>query len=613
MKKTTAKLLVLAASVLIFCSSVFASDVQLDKIVVTASRTEEDISGVTKNVDVVTKKDIETSQANDLAEVLTGLTSVNISDHGGPGASKTIRMRGSTASQVLVMIDGRPINSPRDGEADLSAIPLDNIDRVEVVHGPGSSLYGAGAMGGTVNIITKNPPKENQKTELYSSFGTFRTYNERISNGARLGAFGYLVSGEYQNSAGFRRNSESDAKDINTKLEYEPNGNNTLLFNSGFFRSTVGAPGLLSSPDIDDKQKIIRNYQDFSWNFKPDDTTGLLMKVYQNYDRLEFNSNSADTPFETANAKFIHTTTVRGYDLQLTKQLLNNYQVIGGFNYVGNFNDSTSSEKHSYIVRAVYLENRLDVTDRLKFNFGARLDDYSNFGTQIDPSFSFLYSLLDNLKLHGAVSRSFRAPTFNDLFWPDEGWDKGNPNLKPEKGVTKEIGLNTEINKYLNPGLTYYRSDFTNLINWMEESGVWQPENINSAVIDGVELENKIKFTDNWSFDTGYTFLSARDKDTHKYLIYQPRNKVDLALKYKDLKGFICELKWQFTDKRFHDPENTIEVKRFYVLGLNASKKFKSGVTCFASIENLLARKYQVIQDFPMPGFSFTGGLKVEF
>ena len=130
---------------------------------------------------------------------------------------------------------------------------------------------------------------------------------------------------------------------------------------------------------------------------------------------------------------------------------------------------------------------------------------------------------------------------------------------------------------------------------------------------DGIEFENKIKFNDKLGLDLGYTYLRAKNNDTHKYLVYQPKHKIDFSLKYKELNGFICELKGQFTDKRYYDAENTIKVKQFFVLGLNVSKKFSSGVTCFASIDNMLNRTYQVMRDYPMPGFSFTGGAKWEF
>jgi len=279
-------------------------------------------------------------------------------------------------------------------------------------------------------------------------------------------------------------------------------------------------------------------------------------------------------------------------------------------------NDSTTSAKHEYNVTAGYLENRLDLFDnKLNVNLSVRLDDYSNFDTQINPGLDLLYKMNDAIKFHGLISRSYRVPTFNDLYWPNDGMGEGNPNLKPEKGVTGEFGVEARINKYFTSGLTYYRSDYKQLIQWSEWSiiKVSQPENVASAVIQGVEFENKVSITDNLELGIDYSFLIAKDKQTHKYLLYQPKNKIDAGLKYNDYNGLTIELKGQFTGTRFSDVKNNDKVKSFYILGLSISKKFKPGFTCFVYIDNLLNRKYQVIKDYPMPGFSITGGLKAEF
>lgn len=590
-----------------------AEDVELDKIVVTPSRIEESSAGSGRTVDIVSSNEINEGGAQDLAGALTDLTSVNISSYGGPGTSKTIRMRGSTAAQVLVMVDGRPVNNPRDGQVDLSTISLENISRVEVVHGPGSGIYGSQAMGGIVNIITKNPPKEGRKTELYSSFGTARTYIERLSHGARISNFGYLISGQYQSSEGFRPNSALNAENGNLKLDYKVNGQNNVSLNSGFYKSKLGTPGSVTSFDPDDKQNALKRFFDFNWNFKPDEETALSAKIYQNYDRLEFLENTSDG-FNPANQKDIHATTARGANIQLDRQLLDIYRLVAGFDSVKNMNDSTSSAKHEYYVNAGYLQNHLYLSDKLKVDFGARLDNYSNFGAELNPNLGFLYALNDNIKFHGLVSRSFRAPTFNDLYWPANLFESGNPNLKPEKGITEELGTELKVNQYLSSSLTYFHSDFKQLIQWSPDgNGVWRPENVSSAVIDGIESENKIYLSGNFELEVNYTFLKAIDKDTRKFLVYQPQDKIDTCLKYNDRKGLTVELKGQFVGVRFGNADNTAKVKSFFVLGVSASKKFKTGLTCFAYIDNFLNRKFEINKGFPMPGFSFTGGLKAEF
>jgi len=590
--------------------------VDLGQLVITPSRIEEGIEEADRKVEVITQNDIEASGAKDISEVLSGLPSVNISNYGGLGALKNVRMRGAIPSQVLILRDGTPLNSPRDGEVDLSAIPLDNIERIEVMPGAASSIYGSQAMGGTINIITKSPPASGQKTEAASRFGSFRTYLETLSHGARAGKFGYIVSGGYESSEGFRSNSTFNSKDFNAKFDYKLNDSNTIAAQCGFYKNRAGTPGPITSPDNDDIQAQLKNYINLSWDSQINETTGLYAKLYNDYDRLEFMENSAGSMFDIPFNKSVHTTKVEGLNLRLNKKLFDFYEFITGFDYVKNLNDSTSSAKHKYSVYAGYLENRFDISDKAKLSLSGRVDDYSNFGTEFNPSINFLYNLWENSDIHTSVSRSFRAPTFNDLYWPDEGWAKGNPNLKPEKGITYELGFDTKPNKYFSTGINYFRNDFSDLINWapgVSALDPWQPQNVGRATINGAELINKFYPLDNFEIGLNYTFLSARDKKTNKYLIYQPKNKMDFSLKYKEFYGFDFEFVGQWTGQRFHDSENTIKVKPYFLLNFNVTKKIKENYTVFFSLDNLLNKEYQVVKDYPTPGLSVNGGVKVEF
>ncbi len=596
----------------------YGDDVPLGEIVVTPSAVAESSANSARQVDVLSSAKGDFDGAYDIGQPLSRETSVNVSRYGGLGAAQNIRMRGSTSAQVLVMVDGRPVNNPRDGAVDLTTLPLDNVERAELVHGPISDLYGSQAMGGVLNIITKKPPEDGFKTELDSSFGTFQTYRERASQGGRIGNFAYLLNGGWERTEGFRANSRYHAGNYENKFEYKLNEQNKLSLNAGFYNGQGGSPGPISSPDIDNQQRNLTHFVDAGWEYKPDDLSTITLKGYDNYDRLEFRTNTGDSMFEVPFSDEGDTTSWRGVNLQGDRKFFDIYQLIGGFNYVDNFNNSNFSGKHKYNVLAGYLENRVDVTKSLRIGFGARIDRYSNLGTQIDPSFNFIYKFTDDLKLRGLLARSFRAPTFNDLYWPDEVWDRGNPNLKPEKGIGKEIGLDNRFCKYFSAGLTYYHNNFKNLIQWAPADATdpfspWQPSNVGSAVINGVEGEGKIYATDYITATLGYTYLRVVDDKAHKFLIYQPKNKYDFGLQYKDFNGFTVKLRGQLYGSRFHDAANTLKMKRFFTMGLDVSKRFKHVITVFFNIDNMLNEKYQVIHDYPTPGFAFTGGVKAEF
>ncbi|MCG8431075.1 MAG: TonB-dependent receptor, partial [Candidatus Omnitrophica bacterium] len=549
--------------------------VQLDEIVITAARIPQKESATARSMEVITSTDIAESNAGSVGDLLEDIAGVHVNDYGSLGAVNTAKIRGSTAAQVLVLIDGRPVNSPRDGELDLSTVSLADVERIEILRGPASSLYGSSAMGGTIHIITKRPPREGFSTAMESSFGTFRTYIERLRHGGRVGKFGYLVAGEYQDSEGARQNSEYTAKSSNVKLDYQINEENVLFFNSGFFRSKIGAPGLTSTFDNDDLQRKLTRFGSLDWSYDAGDDTHILTKIYRTHDRLEFAENTAGSVFDTAFQKDIHTTRQSGLDMHLSHRLTDWYRGIVGFNYVRNVNDSTATAKHKYNVRAWFLENQFDPFEKLSLTLGGRVDDYSNFGSELSPDVSFLFRATEKLRLRGRMSRSFRAPTFNDLYWPDEIWIVGNPQLKPERGTTGELGFDLWLSDFMKFKFSVYRSEFDDLIQWAPDSAfVWTPQNVGEAVIKGAETDLTLFAGEHLTFDAGYSYVSAKDSASNKYLVYQPRHKVSLSGKYDNLKGFVVVLRGTFVDERYHDSANSISVKHYYLFGLDLSRRF---------------------------------------
>lgn len=588
------------------------SSVELNKIIVTPSRIEEVRTSTPYKVDLLNGTELRQSYPEDLGAALESLPSVNVSDYGGFGQAKTIRMRGATGSQVLVMVDGRPLNSPRDGEVDLSTIPLAFVDRVEVVHGPGSSLYGSAAMGGIVNVITKNPPKQ-PKTQLTTLAGNHGTVIERVSHGASAGNFGYIINGEYGHTDGFRENSVTDTNSADGKITYTLNESNKLRLSSGYFNSRTGTPGLASAPDKDDHQLDQKNFVDAGWDFDAGEGLSFLTRTYRNYERLRFFENSAGSSWDIAGDKFRHTTVSNGLSTQATKEFTDSYTATTGFDYTGNFNNSTSTGKHDYNVRAGYLQNILSVTERVKVNFGARLDDYSTFGTKVNPNAGAVYSFNDTDRIRAAVSSAFRAPTFNDLYWPDEGWAKGNPDLRPEKSINLEAGVDKQITEKINSSLTCFHNRFNNLINWMTDSSwVSMPSNIGSAEINGIELSNTLALTKTVSVDAAYTYQRPINRWTKKDLVYQPRHKASSSIAYA-AKGLTCRLSGDFASTRFCDADNTMKAKQFFTLNFSLEKALMPNVDFLLNIDNLLDREYEVLKDYPAPGFAILAGVKVTF
>ncbi|MFH0762752.1 MAG: TonB-dependent receptor, partial [Candidatus Omnitrophota bacterium] len=274
---------------------------------------------------------------------------------------------------------------------------------------------------------------------------------------------------------------------------------------------------------------------------------------------------------------------------------------------------STKTAKHKYDVRSGFLQNQLELFRKLKVDFGARIDNYSSFdNTEVSPNAGLLYQPDEKTNLRLFYGQSYRVPTFSDLYWSSPS-SRGNPDLEPERGKSYEFGIEREILKNLSFNLTYFRNDYRNLIKWNSVNGIWQTENISKATVQGVEFGNKTSLTDCLDLNVSYTYQRPMDNILHKLLTYQPQYKINSFLEFHNYRGLRVKLKWEFVSRSFDNTANTIYVKRYFLMGMEASKKINKYATFFATINNLTNIAYQVRRGYPMPGFSIDGGFKAEF
>ncbi|MFW5736902.1 MAG: TonB-dependent receptor, partial [Halanaerobium sp.] len=224
LKKTV---LVMLTALLIFWVPVSAQEevMELDEVVVTASRYEESIMDTTVSIEVIDQEEIEESSAQNLAELISSVSGIQINNFGGLAGSKNISVRGSDSNQVLILIDGQSINTKFVGDVDLGGILLSNVKKVEILKGPASSVYGANALGGVVNIITKKG-SDNEGVELDLGIGSFNTYKTALNYCMVFDNSEVMITAETLNSDGFRDNPDNSGLDqfsISTKINYDLN------------------------------------------------------------------------------------------------------------------------------------------------------------------------------------------------------------------------------------------------------------------------------------------------------------------------------------------------------------------------------------------------------
>ncbi|MCM8781625.1 MAG: TonB-dependent receptor [Candidatus Omnitrophica bacterium] len=596
-----------------FCYAHEDAKLDLEKIIVTPSRYEQAYRSSCANINVIDAEEIVNSGTSEVSKVLDILPSLDVLDYGYFCATKLVHIRGTSSNNAITLVNGRLVNTPRDGVADLNYIPLNNIERIEVLKGPASAVYGANAVGGVINIITKSG-KERMSTELYTKLGSFGTYDLGFSHGWKIGQFGYFISTSYIESNGYRENSDSKQSSYNLKIDWDANNTNNVTFETGYTELETGAPGRNNNVDMDDREEKWMDYIDFTWAGSCWRDSKVLLKLYQHLDRLEF----IETPPPTL-IKDVHHTKVYGIDFQLSQVWFDLFRITFGTSAQENKLNSSTTAKHSYNFKAAYTETELALLDNdLVLKGGARIDDYSNFGNKTSPSASFSWWLLDKFKAHGLIAKSFRSPTFNDLYWPREDWGmwggvEGNPSLMPETALSKEIGLSTLLFNNIESDITYFYTDFKDMINWtMDDAFWWRPTNVGTATISGVETNLNYQFSKSLKANINYTRLSAIDENTKKWLSYRPRHQYKGTINYNHEK-FDCYITAKYQTKRYTNAENSRFLKSYFIANANFEYAITKFTNVTLAINNIFDRDYEEEEGYPMPGTSVMAGIKIKF
>ncbi|MFH1969079.1 MAG: TonB-dependent receptor [Verrucomicrobiota bacterium] len=589
--------------------------VEADIVVVSATRIPQSIRDLGVSVSVVPRERIEELQAQNVGDVLKEVTDARVNSYGAMGAQRGITLRGSSGQQVLVMVDGRPVNVASVGTADLSMYPVDQIERIEVIRGPGSVLYGAGAMAGVVNIITRDPP-EKFTTDLAASYGTKNTRILRLDNGARIGDFGYLITASQNASDGWRENSACEGYNISGKLDYDLTRESRLTLNSGFSRQNKGVPGSTSWPTPNAKQYDEQSWFDLTHKYELATNSCFTGKAFLNQNWQNYKDPDSFTDTISRNQK-------AGLDLQQTLPLGERQLLLGGIyleNDHVNIKDAGGVSRiggnRDLFTGAGFLQDEVSLMDALVVTPGLRCDIQSKWGAELSPKISGLYKIIEGTGLKASIGRGFRAPTVNELYWRDD-YSVGNPDLKPEESFSYDAGIQQQFGAKTMLEVSLFQSHMKNLIAWYDEgTGIYTVQNINDARIQGLETELSMQFTEEISGALNYTLLDAQDtsgKYDGETLTYRPKNKVGGRLGYQTKWGLKLNVNADYTGSVYTDRANIKDLGGFMTLGAYAAQTVCKGVEIFARGDNILNKQYQLLDGYPMPGASVTGGVKAIF
>ncbi|MEW6215300.1 MAG: TonB-dependent receptor, partial [Nitrospirota bacterium] len=536
---------IICVSLLVTChlsllTSLFAEEkIKLEEVVVTATRIEESVEDVAQDVTVITKKEIESGSYRNISEVVRNVVGLNLFEYGNRGSSSSVSLRGSTSEQVLILIDGKRLNKPGDGLVDLNAISisLENIERIEILRGTSSALYGADAVGGVVNIITRIP--DESATKFGTSYGRFVTRNLSFNTSRKIGNTGFYLSLSKETSGGFRTNSDYDIDAINTKITYDFSKDIRADFNIDYNHKDAGSPGSITwlTPFATQTDENLLT----GATFKIKDTS---LKLYSHNSRIRYiNPGSEDNT---------HKNHVNGIDLQHSISIGSSNLLTGGFELLeedidsrDNINTANSIGKHSRTRKGIFLQNETSITEKIILTLGARYDGIDS-KNRISPKASFLIKLPHNTNISLSAGKGFRIPTMNALYWPDTGWAVGNPNLKPEQSTEHEASIQKFFGNTGNIKLVVFEKKSKDLIQWQEVSPWrWSPVNVARTRIRGLETEGKIHIN---VADIGfsYMFMDPEDRATGQKIRFSTRHQIKGTTSIYPAKGTTVSLEGSY-------------------------------------------------------------------
>lgn len=648
--------------IMLFGQSIY----EMDEVVVTANRYPTLLQDVTVAVMIIEREEIEQLSALSLNEVLSAAAGIEFNDYGTPGSVTSITTRGIPSNGTLVLVNGQPLNAITNGMADLSVIDINTIERIEIVKGPVSSIYGTNVLGGVVNILTVTEAKKPEVEMRFTPSTTiidklFQTTNASFRIGLPVSSTSFNLTGAYTHDAGIRSNSELAKYHITGAISHRTD--QVALCSSLFYdRKDYGIPGPLPRVDsahpipqfgdstatsLFDREKDHTLMGNIGVDLHLSDNINYYGSIFANRQRTEFHTVYPGTIGDTVTEDYNYLVHKLGFNTMITLStnffdyalgLDAHYDTLQTTVYVTADNDTTW-EASSYDF-GTWCELRMHINDELSLNSSIRYDHNSQFGRFLSPGLGLVSILNPRLWLKLSVGKTFRAPTFNDLYWPQYG----NPELQPENGWAYELRVETSPVPSVLSALSLFARNVEDRIAWLPGAdNLWQPQNLNYLSVKGLDLEIRHYVNDFFNYSIEATYLSARQKneeivydyydwinDTSLIIVeeierkaaFTPDYMIGSHLNLTLPAGIKLNIAGQFISERINYypnyddyPNVTMDRKilgRHIVINTAVSKKINKYVVMAAGIKNLTDSEYALQfghttwdLDYPMPARTY--------
>ena len=573
----------------------------LGTVVITGTRIPRPASFTLRNVSVIGSDEINSSPVHSVTEVLKYAPGVDLQERGPYGVQADLGLRGATFQQVLILLNGVRMNDPQTGHHNLDLpINLDDLERIEVLHGHGSSLYGADAFGGVVNLITKAP--EHHKASFEAFAGENGTRGGTFSFSDWLGNFGtrFSVGGNMSDGYRFDTDFKHFSFSSNSILDISKG---SIGFSVGYLEKEFGANGFYGNwPSREWTNTISGNIraQTEKWN-----NLVVESRLYyrQHDDKFIGDVTDADSYVN------YHTTYIYGSEVQLRTLSEKKGEFVLGLEVAKEELESTRLGDHSNVRVAIYTEYGVSLGRRFALNPGIRIDHHSEWGWQSSPAINIGYHLSRQVRLRSSFGRSFRPPDYTELYyWSPK--NVGNPRLVVEEAWSSEFGGDFGLNTWLHFRTTLLLRKERNLIDWVKRDSLspWEAVKITKVYTYGVESLFEIGLKSSTNLFLGHSFLKSESEELEnyisKYAMTHPQHQVSLGIDFPLLWEIHQNLKGIYKQRSHRGGYFILDTRLSKTLG---HLEFHLGAT------NLLDISYEEIPGAPMPGSSLDCGIKLEF
>ena len=498
----------------------------LDPVVVTGSRIPDHLSRIGQSVSVISREDIEVFPADNIPDLLETMSGVDVRQRGTHGVQADVAIRGSSFEQTLILVDGVPVSDSQTGHHNLDLpVNLEDIERIEVLKGPGARMYGQNAMAGVINIITRDVDRS--AVGAYGTYGDF-DYDHVGGHGAfKTGDMAHRVSVSRRSSTGYMEDTDFD---INT-LFYKGvihSGSHKYQLGLGYTEKDFGAYSFYSDTFPNEREQTETLLAYSSAHFKMADVEFMPQIFWRRHDD--------DFKIEIGGDWYRNEHRTDAYGVQLSCRTKSELGTTAFGGEIASENlQSASLGDHDRERSGVFLEHKFCPVERLTFGLGASAMHYSDWGWEYWPGAESNVELTDRLNWFASIGRSFRVPSYTEWYY-DTPANQGNPDLKPEQAWTYETGLCWR-KPGLGANLSLFLRDAEDVIDWsrVSDQDPWKVGNISESTTQGFELGldfypaafSDIKFLS--AVNMTYTYLDS-DWDTgeleSKYVLDHLRHQL---------------------------------------------------------------------------------------